>query len=1135
MTSFVRVLTIALGAFALWLAGSAPAQAQSEPARPRVSVTPSGGYARILFEWPGEAQARAAMAGEVVVVSFERPVSIDADAIAKRLEGVAAAARLDADGRTLRIALKTQARIVTSSAGRRFALDIVSPQKRDDPAPVDDPDGAKAKGPAAVAVRATELETMTRLVFDWPDKTPYDTALKDGRLTIRFARTGSADVARLNAKPPAWVKSISAQPGPDSLTFELQVDPAIRLSDRAEGGRVIVDLIEPAADASTQAAAAPPAPPVQPQTAADAGTVDASLKTAATPTPPTPAPMNAAAGAPRPLVRTDAGAVAAGVTATPPVQAPAPAEAEAAPPGASTADLRPAQPAADKIPALTAGALTAQMDGPTLRIAATFRALPKAAIFRRGPAIWMVFETNETLDASALSALPGTGVSLWSAPQTLQPGVTGLRLRAPETTGVSAQAVESAWVLTIGPAAAPDAGGVTFLREVQGPSLARLRAIVPGAGGTVWVKDPAMGDRLAVTPAAAPSRGVPDARKFPEFEILPSLQGLAVRALADDLQVTADAGAAAIWRPRGLAMSRDASRPEDFSGPVPDSQYPHAELDTWRKQGDDPGSAARLLLRASADTPGGMSQQRMALARYYVGNDLGAEALGVLRLIVAQDATSDATPALRTVRAIANLQMRRFADAVDDLSLGVFARDPHAAFWRGLAFAGQGKMAEARSNLLTAGKFFGAYPAPWQARARLALAEASLALGDAKEAERAVAVMPPNLPKDLRAAYLLTRGKVQEALAKEDAALSLYAEAMGAGHPETAVRAELQALTLQARLKRIPPDRAADQLERLRYKWRGDGIELATLRALGKQYASMGRVREGLDAMQTAVRNFPKAEETREIFQEMQRVFADTFLNGKTEAVPPVQALALFYDFKQLTPPGLEGDEIIRKLTERLVEVDLLPQAAELLQHQVDNRLDGVARAQVATRLAVIYLLDRKPEKALNAIRLSRQTRLPDAMIAERRLLEARALTDLNMTDEAIETLADDQTPAAGRLRADIFWAGQRWAEAGRVSEALAGERWTTPAALSDAERHDVLRAAIAYVLANDRAGVERLRARFGPKMADSKDARSFAVVVGETNPASPDMRAMVRQVASADSLDAFLNELKSRKDSSIN
>jgi hypothetical protein len=663
-------------------------------------------------------------------------------------------------------------------------------------------------------------------------------------------------------------------------------------------------------------------------------------------------------------------------------------------------------------------------------------------------------------------------------------------------------------------------------------SLSRLRAIVPGAGATVWVRDPAMGDRLAVTPAAAPLRGVQSARRFAEFEILPSLQGLAVRALTDDLQVSAEDGAAAIWRPRGLAMSRATERAEEFAGPVPDTQYPSADLNAWKRQGEDPAQAARLLLRASAETPGGMSPQRMALARYYVGNDLGAEALGVLRLIVAQDPTSDATPSLRTVRAIANLQMRRHADAVADLSLGVFARDPHAAFWRGLAFAGQGKAAEARTNLLAAAKFFGSYPSAWQAKARLALADASLAMGDAKEAERAVAIMPPDLPKGLQAAYFLARGRVQEAQSKDDAALSLYAEAMGAGHPETAVRAELQALTLKARNKKITADQAVDQLERLRYKWRGDKIELATLRALGLQYASMGRIREGLDAMQSAVRNFPNADEIRDIQLDMQKMFASAFAKGPNDPTPPVQALALFYDYKHLTPPGLEGDEIIRTLTERLAEVDLLPQAAELLQHQVDNRLDGVARAQVATRLAVIYLLDRKPEKALNAIRASRQTRLPDAMIAERRLVEARALTDLNLTDEAIEVLADDASAAAGRLRADIYWAGQRWAQAGLASEALAGDRWAAAQALSDIERNDVLRAAVAFVLANDRAGVERLRVRFGPKMADSKDARSFAVVAGETNPASPDMRAMVRQVASVDSLDAFLKDLKTRKDS---
>ena len=82
--------------------------------------------------------------------------------------------------------------------------------------------------------------------------------------------------------------------------------------------------------------------------------------------------------------------------------------------------------------------------------------------------------------------------------------------------------------------------------------------------------------------------------------------------------------------------------------------------------------------------------------------------------------------------------------------------------------------------------------------------------------------------------------------------------------------------------------------------------------------------------------------------------------------------MSLFYDFRELTPAGRRGDEMIRRLADRLVAVDLLGQAAELLQHQVDNRLQGAARAQVAARLAVIYLMNRKPDRALATLRATR-------------------------------------------------------------------------------------------------------------------------------------------------------------------
>jgi len=96
----------------------------------------------------------------------------------------------------------------------------------------------------------------------------------------------------------------------------------------------------------------------------------------------------------------------------------------------------------------------------------------------------------------------------------------------------------------------------------------------------------------------------------------------------------------------------------------------------------------------------------------------------------------------------------------------------------------------------------------------------------------------------------------------------------------------------------------------------------------------------------------PNSEMTRRIQDEAASTFDSLFLAGKGDTLPAIDALAMFYDFRDLTPIGRRGDEMIRRLADRLVSVDLLQQATDLLKHQVDNRLQGAARAQVAARLA---------------------------------------------------------------------------------------------------------------------------------------------------------------------------------------
>ena len=186
---------------------------------------------------------------------------------------------------------------------------------------------------------------------------------------------------------------------------------------------------------------------------------------------------------------------------------------------------------------------------------------------------------------------------------------------------------------------------------------------------------------------------------------------------------------------------------------------------------------------------------------------------------------------------------------------------------------------------------------------------------------------------------------------------------------------------------------------------------------------------------------------------------------------------------------------MIRRLADRLVAVDLLDQAAELLQHQVDHRLQGGARAQVATHLAVIYLINRKPQRALGTLQATHTAELSNELRDQRLLLQARALSDTGRHDLALELIVNLDSREAIRLRSDILWSAKRWRAAAEQIEMLYGERWKDFTPLTEPERFDILRAAIGYSLGDEPLGLARFRERYAPIMMNTPDGRVFDVV----------------------------------------
>jgi tetratricopeptide (TPR) repeat protein len=284
-------------------------------------------------------------------------------------------------------------------------------------------------------------------------------------------------------------------------------------------------------------------------------------------------------------------------------------------------------------------------------------------------------------------------------------------------------------------------------------------------------------------------------------------------------------------------------------------------------------------------------------------------------------------------------------------------------------------------------------------------------------------------------------GRVEEGLGHPADALAAYRLAAASRDRRHAAQGHLRDIALRQKLGDLKPKEVISQLEELTTAWRGDETEAEGLQMLAHLYTQDKRPRDAFHVMRTALLAHPNSDLTRKIQEEAARTFDSLFMGSDGAAMPAIEALGLFYDYRELTPIGRRGDEMIRRLADRLVAVDLLEQAAELLQHQVDNRLQGAARAQVATKLATIYLMNRKPDFALSAIQKTRVSDIAGDLREQRLLLESRALSDIGRHDVALEIVEGMKGTEAMRLRADILWTAKKWREAGEAIELLYGAR----------------------------------------------------------------------------------------------
>ncbi|MAK60511.1 MAG: hypothetical protein CMK09_06005 [Ponticaulis sp.] len=1105
-----------------------------------IEASEQDGYARILMSWADGSEngpsLTADMTGPVLILRFDEPVALDLDKLKDDLPSQIAIARQSDDGREVRIALAREYKAHVSNSWDLTAIDLVSEDRDTDPPDIVSPvvarKAAEAQAaaeaaeaarlanlppPLALTIQGSQNDAYSTLAFYWPENVGFETSTTDEGFRIEFDRRGITDLTRTKIDPPRGLRGIDGENTDETFVVDLDLSDGHWANAIAVDNSVLVRIREGEApdDLPEEDAAIPEALQALAETLGPAepeGVEPPSRK------PPleTLASYQAENPSPEPDIDTQADAAIEAVTEPPPsvrfVEEP-----EALPPITEARIWSEALPRSGTVPvAVTPG-------GRGIGLELKFASDIPGVVFRRNNAVWMAFPANGSFDLSGLEQSTGVRIDQVRSD-------TGMALRVFLPTDLLLQ-IESDgrnWRLEAGNEGEL-ADHQVKLKRIASNGGSGIEAIVREAGTVFSLTDPEIGDELIFVSAADPSTTLAQSLSFIDAELPVTSHGLVVIPKADDVNVVQRGDNIRISRDSGLALSSWGvdSALAGQGGISPGfldfaSWRLGSERDFWRNQTRLAAAAAR----ADPETWEGQDAL-MNLAKFYLAWEYAAEAYGPLNIAQSADPLLEQDAQWRTLRGAADIMMGRYEDAIKTLEHGNVRGDPAAASWLGLAYAEIGDWRKSREAFILAEPLINAHSPEWAARFHAAASRAMIRMGDGGNAEAHALAAARGEDEKAAGHASLTLGEMAVATNRFDDARAIYQRLMGHSDPNVRVRAQLEAIKLAVDEGKISHLDASDQLDMLRFRWRGDQLELEIVAELADSYFELGRFREALTLAKNFAEQFPNLPGARDLRIKLAEQFESLFLEGKADSLDPISALALFYEFRELTPIGPDGDRMIRMLSNRLVAFDLLDPATELLSHQVENRnLIGQSRAQIASDLAAIYLMDRRPEKALQSLNATRIAGLSDELRIERRLLEAAAHMELGRYGHAIELLETLENQRGRDLLAEVHWRARTWGAAGRALQRTLpppGQR------LTGAQLQTAVRAAVAYRLDGDLEGLSNLRSAYLDSVRGTEEDSTFDLLTSTNDVSTARLTDTIRRMADTTTANAFLTNLKQR------
>ncbi|MBY0356204.1 MAG: hypothetical protein K2Q12_10835 [Rickettsiales bacterium] len=1073
-------------------------------ALPTVDASVKTDFARIVFSWPERVPFTAKLEGRTLKVSFEKQANPDLAAIKSKLGKYVESASMAADGRTALITLRHPYPVRTFISSNSSGIDLLqinapkfqgaSPPATALATPDATPPTPAAKAPVkaeltkTAALKATQpVKKVVPPVADTKVETP---AKPESPFKQQEAVTSPKPAAKPVPKPPVAVAKVD-KPEP-----ELKKEAAAPTKAPAD--------IEPKAVATTNAATDDKTlvPTESAQVAVAENTAPAKTEVAAIAPQPKPSALSALE---QPKALSEAPAAPADSSAptlTAPTLAVSAAATQISAPALIQAEATPdASAGKEMMVAVQRKAISADFNFPwTERVA--------AAAFNYGSDFWIVFNKPSRVNLSALQSVAPSFVT--HIDQVPHPTSTILRFSLNEDVSPSIRKATNSyeWGFTLSRRSRAPEFPLVAETHSEPPLKPFVFMPVLEAAQPVAMTHPLTGEDWVILPIYKGGQATFPERHFVDAHLPRTAQGVLIIKNSSDVRVAKLRNGVRISSPEGIKFAANLP-PLDVKSYLTDEESEDSffPYERWKTQDATDFAAREQVLRqaiSEASDPKA-SRLRKKLAELYLGDGLFTEALGLLNLIRETDPDYYADYQLAALRGATNFMNQRFAEAMSDFAEPSLEGSQEVDFWKRFSAVMNGN----ENKLIKFTEFNDLYAKnyPPEMRRRLVLIAADQAIG--QEAYQEALNILKTLPKEVMDPIAPYRdfmiGRIYAETGKYKESVETLTKLLDSTEDRfLRARAIFTLATTQFKAGDIDKQELLKQLDALRIVWRGDQLELSLLDLLGNLYVSEKRYIEGLRAWKELATNYPGTLLAQETTAKMSQTFLQLFKDGFANDLPPLTALALYYEFKDLTPLGSDGDQMIQDLADRLASVDLLDRAASLLEHQVMYRLEQEERSRVGARLALIYQLDKKPQQALEVLELTGYGNNPESLQRQRNHLAANAYSALGDWKTALSLLENDFSRESKMLQMDIFWDNKDWPRIITLGEDLLASRSNITAPMTDDEARTLIRLAIAYNMQGDRLQLQYLRDYFSPLMANSPLKPSFDFITDDKGPIDP-------------------------------